>query len=350
MNSTFLSRFALISLSSLILSACGGGGGSGGSGSGSSATDPVACLSQEFNRYLPLTEDTSINYDFNTTSGVVSCDVTLTDENGTDIYSIAYEFGMQPLTLYVSSTPSSITLYGIDGPIDIDIPTVGTRELDQIRFDEPVVLLNDGPAITNEEVSGTGKLGTANITLVLEYNKNETDTTYADNGVFGEGDLPARISELDLSIESVRYSGITFNLAAALHTQLTMAEGIGLVRHQHTAEGLTFSIASNISSVSGLPLPLWLDYVSPNAPSVVGNSYFTIDGTTVTDSDYSLVNAADISATGWLTIEADNAGIFQIITEYDAVLDTLTLPYSVQVIFENLSSGEQVSTSVTVND
>lgn len=349
MNSTFLSRFALISLSSLILSACGGGGGSGGSGSGSSATDPVACLSQEFNRYLPLTEGTSINYDFNTTSGVVDCDLALTDAKNTDIYSLAYEFGMQPLTLYVSSTPSSITLYGIDGPIDIDIPTVGTRELDQIRFNEAVVLLGDAPVMPRQ-ISATGKLGSANITLVLEYDKNESDDTYDDNGVFGDGDLPARISELDLSIESVRYSGITFNLAAALHTQLTMAEGIGLVRHQHTAEGVTFNITSNISSVSGLPIPLWRDYVSPNAPSVVGNSYFTIDGTTVTDSDYSLVNAADISATGWLTIEADNAGIFQIITEYDAVLDTLTLPYSVQVIFENLSSGEQVSTSVTVND
>lgn len=354
MNSILLSRIALISLFTLVLSACGGGGGGGGGGSDNSSSTPAptGCLGNTFNRFLPLTEETSINYDFNATSGAVSCDVALSDENGTDIYSIDYEFGMQPLTLYVNSTSDGITLYGIDGPIEMDLPVVGTRELDQVRFDEPVILLDDGPAINGRSVSATGKSGGTDVTLNFEYDKTETNGVYEDNLVFGAGDLPSRVSSLELRIVSVKIGLLTLTPTATLNTELTMAEGIGLLRHEHTAVGLTFGIASNISSVSGLPYPLWLDFVADNAPTVNpdSTSYFSIDGTSVNSSDYSLVNAADISATSWLNIEADNAGEFQVVTTYDAALDTLPLPYSVQVIFEHISSGKRVSTSVTLID
>lgn len=349
MMKAFISRTAPLVFSTFLLAACGGGGGGG-----DSTPEPsVGCNSKTFNAYLPLAEDTSINYDNNIVSGDVSCDLDLTESEGTDIYAIHYQFGLQALTLYVSSTANSIELYGIDGPIEIDIPSLGTREVDQLRFDTPVSILDNGASINYPEaISGSARLsGVGSITVNLTYDKTESDITYLDNGVFGAGDLPIKLSLLQLNIVSVKTLGITAPLNATINTSLLMAKGIGLVRHYHTGTGLDFEIESDISSVSGLPQPLWLDYTSPNAPMVAtgSNYFFTIDGVDVDPADYTLVNGSAIASTGWLSVDA-NGGIFELNTQYAAALDSLSFPYSVQVIFQEKSTGKRLSTSVTIDN
>ncbi|MDY6921372.1 MAG: hypothetical protein SV765_14295 [Pseudomonadota bacterium] len=346
-------------LGSLLLTACGGGGGGGGGDVGSGGVSvtppPLDCPSTEYNAYLPLAAGTAINYDNDTVSGDVSCDVAMSNAENTDIYAIEYNFTGQSLTFYLSSTPGTVEMLGLDGPITVALPD-GQAAINNIRFDEPLEIIGADGSTGNPDIAASATVEgplPVSISLVIAYTKSQSNVVYNTTDI-GSYQFPAKRSVLEITIVSATYT--TFNstviLGVGLTSDLYLAESIGMVRHSHVSPEAGIAISSDISSVSGLPTPIWLDYTSAaTAPTSPLNSYnFFIDGKIVTADEYSLVNASDLNALSWLDVVPDiGIDAYEIRTSGSIDLETLVLPYSVPVIFEN-AAGQQLYTSITLMD
>ena len=346
-------------LGSLLLTACGGGGGGGGGDVGSGGVSvtppPLDCPSTEYNAYLPLAAGTAINYDNDTVSGDVSCDVAMSNAENTDIYAIEYNFTGQSLTFYLSSTPGTVEMLGLDGPITVALPD-GQAAINNIRFDEPLEIIGADGSTGNPDIAASATVEgplPVSISLVIAYTKSQSNVVYNTTDI-GSYQFPAKRSVLEITIVSATYT--TFNstviLGVGLTSDLYLAESIGMVRHSHVSPEAGIAISSDISSVSGLPTPIWLDYPgAATAPTSPLNSYnFFIDGKIVTADEYSLVNASDLNALSWLDVVPDiGIDAYEIRTSGSIDLETLVLPYSVPVIFEN-AAGQQLYTSITLMD
>ena len=338
-----IARATSLAILTATLFACGGGGGGGSPERNSSGgTGYVAddCTATTFNEYMPLAIDTSINYT-DGSSGQVSCSSDLTASEGTDIYSIAYEYAGQPLTFYISSTPSSILLWGIDGPIEIE----SGLNVNYLRFDEPIVVRN-GTSSGSAATEASAQVGFINLGGIdISYTWVETDSIYNENAQFGYGDLPIKSVTL---ITNVEYSST--KPPATLSTTFNLAKGLGIVRH--SGSYVDFSVNNYIDSVTGLPEPIWFNYSGIADPALSSPSnLFSINGNVISPSKYIVVNADAINSLNWLSI-AENVSSTGY--EVDALphtdLESLSLPYSVEVIFENISTGERLSSNITITD
>ncbi|MBA56684.1 MAG: hypothetical protein CMK89_19700 [Pseudomonadales bacterium] len=234
-------RFAPLTLSVLILSACGGGGGGsdGGTNGGNNGGGGTISYSQQFNAYMPLTEDTSINYE-DGTSGVVAYD-DAESNSSQDVYSITYGSGADALIMLVESTPDAIKLHGIRGNFDVSFVTIT-----QLLFQTPLVISdnsNDSYAPTVATAKVKYGIATINVTVDVSYTKTETDTTFT---TYGDGNLPVIQSLLNTNIH---YEGTILSndiyIDEDLQTTLKLAKGIGIVSHEGSYAGLTFDAQIN---------------------------------------------------------------------------------------------------------
>jgi len=341
-------RYSAILCSALLLTACGGGssGGGGGSGGGTSSDPapappvyvPDACTATSFNPYLPFSVNTSVDYLGNAKpiQGKVRCADLLTANKLTDIYRIDYDYPNQPLTLFISSTPDTIKLWEIDGPIN-----VSGYSVNYIRFNPPLIL-RDGLTTGTDSGNITATVNSINTNGTFSYTRTETDDTYTKTSYFGHGDLPVKIAQLN---GTFTISGQTANI----NTTFKFVEGLGIVYSYVNYAGY----AVNIDDLTGLPEPIWFEYTTgldPVLPASAPGNVFMINGTEISPADFEIVNSAELNALTWLSIgpNVSNTG-FEVTTSYDASLDSLSYPYSVEVIFNNKATGEHMSGNITLN-
>lgn len=342
-----LTRTVPLLFSAALLVACGGGGGGGGGATPSvgGSTGPVYvpddCTDTVFNEYLPLAVKTSINYN-DSSSGQVDCDSTLTASENRDIYSIAYVYAGQPLTFYISSTADSILLWGIDGPIEVsDSPSI---KVNKLRFDTPIVI-RDGSTTGTGSTNASAQIGVFPIgNISVNYDRLEIDSIYPQTYFFGDGELPVKSVTL---VTTIDHSSL--NNPVVLTTTFQFAKGLGIVKHQGT---YVFSVDSKIDSVTGLPEPIWFNYSGSGDPAQTSASaLFSINGEEISPSEYTLVNGDDINALGWITVAENLSSTgYEVAMQYDSALDSVILPYSVEVIFENIATGEHLSANVTLTE
>lgn len=342
MMKTLLLRTASLLFSALLLTACGGGGGGGddtGGGSGSPS------YTQQFNTYMPLTVDTSINYE-DGTSGVVAYDDDLSSSSK-DIYSITYGELDDALTLLFKSTPNSIELHGIRGNFEVS----GAR-ITQLLFDEPLVIYdgsNSTYAPTQARASLTYNFIGFRTDVDISYTKTELNTVFSDS--FGDGDLPVVQTNLATRIQydevvPLINERITFDIT--LNTELMLAKGIGIVSHVGNYAGQ--NVDAQIASLTSLPQPTWFDY-NFGTPAAISDTTFTISGQgAIRSENYKIANQSAINALGWITVEEDtSSNTFNVtLQQHDNLPDGGDLPVSVEVVFESLSDGERLSANVTL--
>ena len=344
MMKSIFNRFTPVIVSALMLTACGGGGGSDGgdpgNGGGNGGGGTIS-YSQTFNPYMPLTEDTSINYE-DGTSGVVAYD-DAESNSSQDVYSITYGSGDDALTMLIESTPDEIKLHGIRGNFDVSIVTIT-----QLLFQTPLVISdnsNDSYAPTVATAKVKYGIATINVTVDVSYTKTESDTTFT---TYGDGNLPVIQSVLNTNIH---YEGTILGndiyIDEDLQTTLKLAKGIGIVSHEGNYSGLIFD--AQITSLTGLPEPIWFAYNAGEPINVTTDTTFQISSqmSPVNSQVYKVANQSELDALGWFIIEEDTASdTFNVSMQNHADLpDTLT---SVEVVFEHLSTGERMSGNVTL--
>ena len=189
-------RVVLFFLSAFLLTACGGGGdgGGGSDGGGSSGSG----YTQLFNPLMPLLSGSTFEY-HDSAAGLVTADISKDTDTSTStnksIYRIAYNFADNPLSLLVESTATQISLYGIDGPVVVNVPELGgDTEVDEIRLKQPIIIYSNDSSLLSDSIAATAHVSSpyanGTVNLNLSYTKAETTDEYAENGEFGEGDLP----------------------------------------------------------------------------------------------------------------------------------------------------------------
>jgi len=343
MKTLFLRTTSLL-FSALFLTACGGGGGGGGDDTGRGGSGSPS-YTQQFNTYMPLAVDTSINYE-DGTSGVVAYDEDLSSSSE-DIYSITYGELDDALTLLFKSTASSIELHGIRGNFEVS----GAR-ITQLLFDEPLVIYdgsNSTYAPTQARASLTYNFVGFRTDVDISYTKTETDTVFSDS--FGDGDLPVVQTNLATRIqydEFVRLVNQQVTIDITLNTELMLAKGIGIVSHVGNYAGQ--NVNAQIGSLTNLPQPIWFDY-NLGSPVALSDTTFTIPGQgAIRSENYKIANQSAINALGWITVEEDtSSSTFNVTLQpHDNLPDDSDLPISVEVVFESLSDGERLSSNVTL--
>ncbi|RLT95113.1 hypothetical protein [Ketobacter sp.] len=341
MMQSIFNRFAALIISTLMLTACGGGGGGGGGGGDDGSSGGGNSYSQQFNPYMPFTEDTAINY-ADGTSGLVAYDAALST-NSRDVYSVTYGEDDGALTLLFESTPNAIKLHGIRGNFDVSIVTIT-----QLLFQTPLVISDDSnasyaPTIATAKVKYG--IATINVNVDVSYTKAESDAIFT---AYGDGNLPVIQSVLNTTIDfDGSVAGNAIVIHETLQTTLQLAKGIGIVSHEGDYAGLEFD--AQISSLTDLPEPIWFEYNAGEPINVTPDTTFQITSqmSPVNAQVYKVANLNELNALGWFTLEEDSASnTFNVSLQNDPELpDTLT---SVEVVFEHRSSGERMSGNVTL--
>lgn len=338
-------RIILLVLSALFLAACGGGGGGGGGGDDSddgSRGGSNTGYAQQFNPYMPLTEGTAISY-ADGTSGQVAYDETQSNSQH-DVYSVTYGSGDDALVMLFESTPTAIKLHGIRGNFEVSPVTIS-----QLLFDTPLVIW-DGTNNSYAPTQATAKvkygiLPQFNVKIDVSYTKAESDTVYT---TYGDGDLPVAQTLLNTQIDyEGSIAGIDIIIHETLATTLKLAKGIGIVSHE--ANYLSLEFDAQISSLINLPEPIWFEYNAGEPINVTTDTTFQITSQMgpVNSQVYKVANLEQLNALGWLSLEEDTASnTFNVMMQnHEDLPDTLT---SVEVVFENLTSGERMSGNVTL--
>lgn len=347
-RATFI-RTALLIVPTCFLIACGGGGGGGGSDDGNrDGGGGTVGYSQSFNTYMPLTEDTSINYQ-DGTSGVVEYNSDLSSSSE-DIYDITYGEGDEALTLSFKSTPVNIELHAISG----DFEASGAR-ISKLVFLDPVIIY-DGTNNSYPATQATASLTYNGIPLTatvdISFAKLEFDDVFSDT--FGDGDLPVKLVSLQTRIQY--YREITFPITAVididqtLSTSLRLVKGIGIVQHVGNYGGLNLNAI--ISSLTSLPQPIWFEHNMLDPIPVSADTTFRINSQAapVNSTVYQVANMEEINDLGWVTVAEDtSSNTFNVTMQYDDALpDTSELPISIEVVFERISDKTRMSGNVTL--
>ncbi|RLT99936.1 MAG: hypothetical protein D9N11_13740 [Ketobacter sp.] len=338
-------------LSSLLLVACGGGG-SGGGEDGTGGGGEAPGYTQTFNTYLPLLAGSSIDYSDSSAglvTATISKDADTSQSKKKDIYRIVFDFSGTPLSLLVESNPNAINLHGIDGPFIVNVPELGgDTEVDNIRLNQPIVIYDGDDTIAIKSITGTAHVSspfaTGPVTISLDYSKAETASQYLENGLFGDGDLPSIISSLNLVVKKISAGFISKSVNLPITTELSLSPGLGIVKHE--GNYLSLTVESDISDLEQLPYPIWFFRNAGSPIAVAGQTFMTSEGN-VDSTQYAIANLDEINELGWITVEEDTASnTFNVTMQNHADLpDTLT---SVEVVFENRSTGERMSGNVTL--
>jgi len=343
-----LTRKVLLIVPALFLVACGGGGGGGGSDDGNrGGSGATIGYSQSFNTYMPLTEDTSINYQ-DGTSGVVAYNTGLSSSNE-DIYDITYGEDDEALTLSFKSTPSNIELHAISGDFE-----ASDARISKLVFHDPVIIY-DGSNDTYAPTQATASLTYSGIPLMatvdVSFAKLEFNDVFSDT--FGDGDLPVKLISLETRIQYDRYFlpiDTQVTIDQTLYTTLRLAKGIGIVQHIGNYAGMNLNAI--ISSLTSLPQPIWFEHNMLNPIPVSADTTFRIPSQVapVNSTVYQLVNQEEINELGWVTVAEDTSSdTFNVTMQYDESLpDVSELPASIEVVFERISDKRRLSGNITL--
>ena len=331
--------FFVGALSSLLI-ACGG------EDDPNPTPDPYV---QQFHPLLPLSVGASISY-FDTASGDIESmqiyDDALSSSSGEDIYQVTFDSSEKSLSFYFASTPDSILVYGIDGPINVSGNGL-TYQLDELRFNQPLTLKS--PFTNNPTgstiASATIQIGNSSALLDninIQYQTLNLDTQYEG----GYGTLPVTAAFFNASVETdVNVLGQNISIDETITNTLLFTKGIGIVRHTGTYVSEAHTYNSEITTLNNLPNTIWYNRNNGNPSLASGSSNtFQMAGLgTIHPNDYALVNLEDINDLGWISLQQNNNN-YRVSMDNNGSLPTETT--AVEVVFEHKVTERRVSASV----
>lgn len=304
---------------------------------------------QKFNTNLPLSIGASISYSDTAVSAIESMQIYNEDFSalaGEEIYEVTFDSNGKPFSFYFSSTPDAIKIHGIDGPLETSSGGI-TYQLDQMRFNNPLVLLNEFNTNPNGITTATATIqygsssGVLN-NIAIQYNTVNVDTTYS--GSYGA--LPVTAAFFNAEIQaSINLLGQTITIDDTISNTLLFTKGIGIVRHTGTYVSSDHIYNSEIISLNNLPRTIWFNRNNGNPNLASGSSStFQMQGSgTINPDDYNLVNIEEINSLEWITLQ-QNSSNFRVTMKSHSNLPTETT--SVEVVFEHKVTERRVSAAV----
>lgn len=334
-----LTQLTMASCFGILLAACGG-----------ESPDPQPePYVQKFNPNLPLSIGGSISYADAAMGAIESMqihDEEFSAQVGEDIYEVTFDSTEKSFSFYLSSTPTQIKIYGIDGPIEASSNGI-VYQLDQLRFDAPLTLYNEFDSNPSGSTSATATIQSGNSSgtlnnINIQYQTLNLQTVYAGS----YGTLPVTAAFLNANIEaSINLLGQTITIDNNLSNTLLFTPGIGIVRHTGTYVSSEHTFNSEIVSVNNLPRTIWFNRNNGN-PTLASGSSSTLQMAglgTINPNDYALVNLENINDLGWINIQ-QNSSNYRVSMQNNSGLPTSTT--ALEVVFEHKVTRRRVSAAV----
>ncbi|MEE2730298.1 MAG: hypothetical protein VYA55_05715 [Pseudomonadota bacterium] len=332
----------LLWISSALLVACGG----------DQTPDPQPePYVQQYNTYLPLAVGASLRYADTNVGSLESLhilDSALSQQAGMDVFEVTLDSANQTFSFFLSSDEERILLYGLDGPIMVDNNGLAF-ELDELRFDSPLVLERSGHNLNSGHTLASASLAYNGVQSHLTDIDIQYQTISVDNLYQGAyGTLPVRAALFRADVTAVvQVLGQSIEIEETLSNTLLFTKGIGIVRHTGTYVSEEHTYNSELTALNNLPRTIWFDYNNgrPRLASGASNVFQIAGQGNISSNDYALANLERINQLGWIQLQNSN-GRYSVTLPGGASLPQHST--SVEVVFEHRVTARRLSANVTL--